>query len=69
MTGFVSNTGNVPVDAVRLTFNLVNAGTGTIWDSRAVSIGPVGPGNTTSFETVPDGECTQEYRVDFSFWK
>jgi hypothetical protein len=65
VTGFVYNTGNVPVDAVRLTFNLVNTRTGTIRDSRSVFIGPVGPGNTTSFETVLDGECTQDYRVDF----
>lgn len=69
VTGFVSNTGDVPVDAVRLTFNLVNTGTGTIRDSRSVFIGPVGPGTITRYETVLDGECTQEYRVDFSFWK
>jgi hypothetical protein len=69
VTGYVYNTGDVSVDAVRLTFNLVNTGTGTIRDSRSVFIGAVGPGNTTSYETVLDGECTQEYRVDFSFWK
>ncbi|MCX6683361.1 MAG: FxLYD domain-containing protein [Methanoregula sp.] len=69
VTGYVYNTGDVSVDAVRLTFNLVNTGTGTIRDSRSVYIGSVGPGNTTSYETVLDGECTQEYRVDFSFWK
>ena len=65
VNGYVYNTGNVPVDDVRLTFNLVNTGTGTIRDSRSVFIGPVGPGNTTSYETVLDGECTQVYRVDF----
>jgi hypothetical protein len=69
VTGYVYNTGDVSVDAVRLTFNLVNTGTGTIRDSRSVYIGPVGPGTTTSFETVLDGECTQEYRVDFIFEK
>ena len=69
MTGYVYNTGTMPVDDVRLTFNLVNAGTGTIRNSRSVYIGFVGPGNTTNFEMVLDGECTQEYRVDFSFWE
>ena len=69
VTGFVSNTGNVPIDAVRLTINLVNTGTGTIRDSRSVFIGPVGPGTITSYETILDGEYTQEYRVDFRFWK
>jgi hypothetical protein len=69
VTGYVYNTGDVSVDAVRLTFNLVNTGTGTIRDSRSVYIGPVGPGTTIRYETVLDGECTQEYRVDFIFEK
>jgi hypothetical protein len=69
VTGYVYNTGNTPVDAVHLTFNLVNTGTGTIRDSRSVYVGSVGPGNTVNYETVLDGDCTQQYRVDFSFWK
>jgi hypothetical protein len=69
VTGYVYNTGSTPVDAVYLTFNLVNTGTGTIRDSRAVYVGSLGPGNTVNYETVLDGECTQQYRVDFSFWK
>jgi hypothetical protein len=69
VTGYVYNTGNMPVDAVLLTFNLVNTGTGTIRDSRSVYAGSVGPGNTVNYETVLDGECMQEYRLDFSFWK
>jgi hypothetical protein len=54
---------------VLLTFNLVNTGTGTIRDSRSVYVGSIGPGNTVNYETVLDGDCTQQYRVDFSFWK
>jgi hypothetical protein len=69
ITGYVYNTGDAPVYDVQLTFNLVNTGTGTIRDSRSVYIGPIGPGNTVNYETVLDGECTQQYRVDFSFWK
>lgn len=69
VTGYVYNTGNTPVDAVHLTFNLVNTGTGTIRDSRSVYVGSVGPANTVNYETVLDGDCTQQYRVDFSFWK
>ena len=69
VTGDVYNTGTMPVEAVRLTFNLVNTGTGTIRDSRSVYVGSVGPGNTVNYETVLDGECTQQYWVDFSFWK
>lgn len=63
--GYVYTTGNVSADAVQLHFNLVNTGTGTIRDSRSIFIGPVGKGETRTFETVLDGECTQEYRVDF----
>ena len=69
ITGYVYNTGSAPVDDVLLTFNLVNTGTGTIRDSRSVYVGSIGPGNTINYETVLDGDCTQQYRVDFSFWK
>jgi len=69
ITGYVYNTGSAPVEEVLLTFNLVNTGTGTIRDSRSVYVGSIGQGNTVNYETVLDGECTQQYRVDFSFWK
>jgi hypothetical protein len=69
VTGYVYNAGNVPVDAVQLNFNLVNTGTGTIRDSQSVYIGLVGTGETRTYETVLDGECTQKYRVDFTFRK
>jgi hypothetical protein len=65
--GYVYNAGNVSADAVQLNFNLVNTGTGTIRDSRSIFLGPVGKGETRTYETVLDGECTQEYRVDFLF--
>ena len=65
--GYVYTAGNVSADAVQLNFNLVNTGTGTIRDSRSIFIGPVGKGATRTYETVLDGECTQEYRVDFLF--
>jgi hypothetical protein len=65
--GYVYNAGNGSADAVQLNFNLVNTGTGTIRDSRSIFIGPVGKGETRNYETVLDGECTQDYRVDFMF--
>ena len=67
MTGYVYNTGDVSVDAVQLHFNLVNSRTGTIRDSSSVFISTVQQGATTTYEMVLDGECTQDYRVDFSF--
>ena len=69
VTGYVYNAGNTSFDIVQLNLNLVNTGTGTIRDSQSIFIGPVGPGETRTYETLLDGECTQEYRVDFTFVK
>jgi hypothetical protein len=69
VTGYVYNAGNVSADTARLNFNLVNTNTGTIRDSRSIYIGTVGAGATTTYETVLDGECTRDYRVDFAFEK
>jgi hypothetical protein len=55
------------LDGVNLNLNLVNSGTGTIRDSTSVFIRRVGSGETRTYETLLDGECTQEYRVDFAF--
>jgi len=63
----VYNAGNTSSDAVDVNLNLVNSGTGTIRDLRSVFIGTAGAGETRTYETLPDGECTQEYRVDFAF--
>jgi len=65
VNGYVYNAGNMSDNAVQLHFNLVNTGTGTIRDSRSIFAGPLGHGETRNFETVLDGECTQDYRVDF----
>jgi hypothetical protein len=69
VAGYVYNAGNTSFDAVQLNLNLVNTGTNTIRDSRSIFIGPVGAGETRTYETLLDGECTQEYRVDFTFVK
>jgi hypothetical protein len=69
VTGYIYNAGNNSFDAVQLNLNLVNTGTGTIRDSKAIFVGPVGAGETRTYETTLDGECTQEYRVDFAFAK
>jgi PBP1b-binding outer membrane lipoprotein LpoB len=69
VTGYVYNAGEVPVNAVQLNLNLINNGTGTIRDSHFLFIGLVGKGETRTFEMVLDGECLQEYQVDFTFIK
>jgi PBP1b-binding outer membrane lipoprotein LpoB len=64
VSGYAYNAGNTTVDSVALDFNLVDTRTGTIRDSRSVFIGTMGAGQSVTFESVLDGECTQEYRVD-----
>jgi hypothetical protein len=67
LTGYVYNTGTMSVENIRLDFNLVNTRTGTIRDSKPIFIASLAPGGTASYETMLDGECTQDYRVDFTF--
>ncbi|MGA2161263.1 MAG: hypothetical protein ABSG28_03555 [Methanoregula sp.] len=67
LTGYVYNAGNVSTENLRLDFNLVNTGTGTIRDSKSIFVGSVGSGDTRTYETILDGECSQDYRVDFAF--
>ena len=64
VSGYAYNAGTTPVDNVAINFNLVNTPTGTIRDSRSVFIGTMGAGQSSAFESVLDGECTQQYRVD-----
>ncbi|HNX16912.1 MAG TPA: hypothetical protein PKM50_01130 [Methanoregula sp.] len=67
LTGYVYNAADISAENVRLNINLVNTGTGTIRDSKSVYVGHIGAGDTRTYETVLDGECTQDYRIDFSF--
>jgi len=69
VTGYVYNAGEVSFDAVQLNLNLVNSGTSSIRDSKSIFVGTVGAGETRTWETILDGECTQDYRVDFIFTK
>ena len=66
ITGYVYNTGKSPTEDLRLNFNLINNESGTIRDSRSVFVGNLGAGETKTFETALDGECTQDYRVEYT---
>ena len=63
VTGYAYNAGNATADRVVLNFNLVNTQTGTIRDSQSVFIGTIAAGQSATFETDLNGECTQDYRV------
>nr|WP_319375555.1 hypothetical protein [uncultured Methanoregula sp.] len=64
ISGYAYNTGNATAENVVLNLNLVNTKTKTIRDSRSVFIGNLGAGQSVTFESVLDGECLQDYRVD-----
>ena len=67
VTGYAFNAGNGSADNVQLNFNLVNTRTNTIRDSRSVWFGTVEGGQSRTFETNLDGECSEDYRVDVAF--
>lgn len=69
VTGYVYNSGSGPLDNVMLNFNLVNTRSSTIRDSRSIFFGTVDGGQSRTFETTLDGECTEDYRVDAVFNK
>jgi hypothetical protein len=64
ISGYAFNAGNASVENIFVNFNLVDAKTGTIRDSRSVFIGTMAPGQSGTFETVLDGECFREYRPE-----
>jgi predicted small secreted protein len=63
VTGYAYNAGNTTMDRVMVNFNLINTQTGTIRDSREIYIGSLLAGQSATFETDLNGECTQDYRV------
>ena len=69
VSGYAYNTGNTSVDNVVLNFNLVDTQTGTIRDSRSVFFGTMEAGQSGTFESTLDGECTQQYQVKATFIK
>jgi hypothetical protein len=59
----VYNAGDVALENVRLTIELVNANSGAVRDSRVVAIGNMPPGTSRDVTAELDGECTHEYTV------
>ncbi|WP_321508434.1 hypothetical protein [uncultured Methanoregula sp.] len=64
VTGYAYNAGNRTTGPVTLNLNLVNTKTATIRDSRSIFLGTMGDGQSVTFESVLDGECLQDYRID-----
>jgi starvation-inducible outer membrane lipoprotein len=64
IAGYAYNAGNSTADNVVLNLNLINTKTSTIRDSRSVFIGTLNAGRSVTFETILDGNCFQDYRVE-----
>lgn len=64
ISGYAFNAGNTTEEKVALNLNLVSIPTGTIRDSRSIFIGSMDAGQSSTFEMILDGECTQSYRVE-----
>ncbi len=64
VSGYAYDAGNLPVNGVRLNFNLIEIRTGTIRDSQSVFLGTLEAGQSRTFEADLDGECVRDYRVD-----
>jgi hypothetical protein len=69
VTGYAYNAGNASADNVQLNFNMINARSGTIRDSKSIFLGTLDAGQSRTYEAVLDGECTENYRVDAVFGK
>ncbi len=59
----VSNTGDAAARNVELYVELVNAGNGSVRDTKKIFIGTLQPGESRSVRMDLDGECTEDYTV------
>jgi PBP1b-binding outer membrane lipoprotein LpoB len=66
VSGYVYNSGTGPANNAKITLTLVNTNTGTIVDSKVVSLGYIEKGGSRNFETILDRDCGGNYRIDTS---
>ncbi|WML68257.1 MAG: hypothetical protein METHP_01858 [Methanoregula sp. SKADARSKE-2] len=64
VTGYIYNAGSQPEDKAQLDFNLIDASSGTIRDSRSLSIGRLNAGQSRTYAITLDGDCSRNYRVE-----
>ena len=62
-TGTAYNSGNAQADNVMVSVNLVDSSSGSIRDSKTISIGSLAPGASRNFEVTLDGECGHKYSL------
>jgi hypothetical protein len=67
VSGYAYNSGNTTRNAVSLGLTLTDTTTGSIRDAKTLYIGVLGPGESRTFDTTLDGDCSGHYRTDADF--
>jgi len=67
VAGYAYNSGNVSQETVGLSMSLVDTTTGSIRDAKTLYIGALKPGESRTFDTTLDGDCSGHYRTDAEF--
>ena len=61
VSGTAYNSGSATSDNGIVTLTLINTNTGTIQDSKSISVGRLAPGDSQTFEATLDGDCGKTY--------
>ncbi|MGA2917585.1 DUF7490 domain-containing protein [Methanoregula sp.] len=67
VSGYAYNSGNTTRDTVSLSLSLIDTDTGSIRDAKTLYVGAIGPGESRTFDTTLDGDCSGHYRTDADF--
>src|SRR5208337_345059 len=67
VSGYAYNSGNSTRQAVSLSITLIDRTTGSIRDAKMLYIGALSPGESRTFDTTLDGDCSGNYRTDAEF--
>lgn len=67
VSGYAYNSGNATRDGVSLSLTLTDGTSGSIRDAKTLYIGTLIPGESRTFDTTLDGDCSGTYRTDAVF--
>lgn len=67
VSGYAYNSGNVTREPVSLSLSLIDTTTGSIRDAKILYVGGLRPGESRTFDTSLDGDCSGHYRTDAEF--
>jgi uncharacterized membrane protein YciS (DUF1049 family) len=65
-SGTAYNSGNAQASNAVAIINMIDTSTGSIRDTKSISVGSLMPGASQTFQTTLDGECNHNYRLQYS---